>query len=134
MRTSTRFEHLHGSNLRDTLFGTPGPDRISGLGDRDIIAGGHGDDIFDSRVKDGADDYHGGPGRDTILYVGRTQPLTVQLDNIATDGEAGEFDNVRSNVEDIIGGSGADRLNSFGAFSRLEGLRWRGHADRRRRA
>jgi hypothetical protein len=57
-----------------------------------------------------------------MIYIGRTQPLTVQLDNVATDGEAGEFDNVQSNVENIYGGSAGDTLRSFSAFSRLEGF------------
>jgi len=121
------FEHVNGSSFRDTLFGTPGPDGIAGGLERDIIAGGGGDDFFYSAVKDGADDYHGGPGSDSIEYFGRTLPLTVQLDNTANDGEAGEADNVRSNVENVFGGSGADTLSSFSAFSRLEG---RGSADR----
>jgi Ca2+-binding RTX toxin-like protein len=121
------FEHVNGSSFRDTLFGTPGPDGIAGGLERDIIAGGGGDDFFYSGVKDGADDYHGGPGSDSIEYFGRTLPLTVQLDNTANDGEAGEADNVRSNVENVFGGSGADTLSSFSAFSRLEG---RGGADR----
>jgi hypothetical protein len=115
------FEHLHGSAHRDILFGTPGRDGIAGGGERDVIAGGHGDDFFYTGEKDGADDYHGGPGSDWILYIGRTQPLSVQLDNIAADGEAGEGDNVRSNVENVFGGSADDTLTSFGAFSRLEG-------------
>jgi hypothetical protein len=120
------FEQLEGSEFRDTLFGTARPDIIFGVGDRDIIAGGGGDDVFFSPGKDGADDYHGGPGRDTIDYSGRTQPLKVTLDNIANDGETdGRFtvegDSVRSNVENVNGGSGADTLTSFGVFSRLDG-------------
>ncbi len=115
------FEHLNGSAHRDILFGTPQRDGIAGGGERDQIAGGGGDDFFYTAAKDGADDYHGGPGSDWMVYIGRTQPLTVQLDNVATDGEAGEFDNVRSNVENVAGGEGDDTLSSFGAFSRLEG-------------
>ncbi len=118
---SADFEFLYGSQFRDTLFGTPGPDGISGQGDRDVIAGGFGDDVFYSTAADGADDYHGGPDVDTIEYFGRTAPLTVKLDNIATDGEAGEFDNVRPNVENIGGGNGDDTFESFSVFSRLEG-------------
>jgi hypothetical protein len=116
------FEHLNGSNHRDTLFGTPNRDAIAGGLERDIIAGGAGEDYFYSGTRDGADDYHGGPGSDHMIYIGRTQPLTVQLDNVATDGEAGEFDNVQSNVENIYGGSAGDTFRSFSAFSRLEGF------------
>lgn len=115
------FEFLQGSAFGDTLFGTPGPDNLAGFDGRDIIAGGAGDDVFSSAIKDGADDYHGGPGSDTIDYSGRVQPLSVTLDNITNDGESGEFDLVRSNVENVVGGAGADTLVSFGAFSRLDG-------------
>ncbi len=116
------FEQLEGSDFADTLFGTPQADIIFGFGGRDIVAGGGGDDVFFTPLSsDGADDYHGGPGRDTIDYNGRTQPLTVTLDNVAADGESGEFDNVRSNVENVNGGAGQDTIESFGAFSRLDG-------------
>ena len=116
------FEFLYGSEHRDTLLGTPGADSIAGLGERDLIAGGGGDDMFYSPLRDGADDYHGGPGSDTMVYIGRTRPLNISLDNTTNDGEAGEFDLVRSNVENVMGGDGADTLNSFSAFSRLEGF------------
>jgi Ca2+-binding RTX toxin-like protein len=116
------FEGIFGSNFGDSpLFGTPGPDTMMGLGGRDIVAGGGADDVFLTSVGDGADDYHGGPGRDTIDYAGRTQPLTVFLDNVADDGETNEHDNVRSNVENVIGGSARDTLHSLDAFSRLDG-------------
>jgi hypothetical protein len=117
------FETIIGSAFDDApLFGTPGPDVMFGFGGRDSLGGGGGDDQFISlNTVDGADDYHGGPGRDTMDYSGRSQPLTVLLDNVANDGAAGEGDQVRSNVENVIGGSAADTLRSFGAFSRLEG-------------
>jgi Ca2+-binding RTX toxin-like protein len=115
------FELFLGSAFGDTVLGTTGRDEIVGFDGRDVIAGGGGDDVFHSPLRDGADDYHGGPGRDTIEYAGRTQPLNVSLDNITNDGESGEFDLVRSNVENINGGAGADTLNSFTAFSRLDG-------------
>jgi len=115
------FETYFGTPFNDTLFGSASPDVMFGFGGRDIMAGGFGDDTFVSFAADGADEHHGGPGRDTMDYSGRSQSLTVQLDNVADDGEFNEHDNVRSNVENIIGGSAGDRLRSLGAFSRLEG-------------
>jgi Ca2+-binding RTX toxin-like protein len=114
-------ERIEGSNFADVLFGSPNADTMIGLAGRDFLAGGEADDLFLVTGDDGADDYHGGPGRDTIDYTGRTQALTVQLDNVADDGEFNEHDNVRSNVENVIGGSARDTLHSFDAFSRLEG-------------
>jgi len=116
------FETFVGSSFNDApLFGTPGADIMIGLGGVDQIAGGGSDDHFIASPGDGADDYHGGPGRDWIHYTNHTQPVNVQLDNVANDGASGEGDQVRSNVENILGGSGDDVLDSRGAFSRLEG-------------
>jgi Ca2+-binding RTX toxin-like protein len=118
------FETQIGSPFSDPqLFGTPGNDVMDGLGGNDAIAGGFGDDRFVTRINDGADDYHGGPHvfGDTITYETRTAGLTIDLDNVADDGQTGERDNVRSNVEDVIGGSGGDTIFSLGAFSKLQG-------------
>jgi Ca2+-binding RTX toxin-like protein len=118
------FENMTGSNFGDPqFFGTAGRNTMTGLEGNDAIAGGGGDDVFVATVADGADDYHGGPhvNGDTISYETRTQALTVDLDNVNDDGQTGERDNVRSNVENFIGGSGVDTVFSLGAFSRLEG-------------
>jgi Ca2+-binding RTX toxin-like protein len=118
------FETQIGSPFSDPqLFGTPGNDVMNGLGGNDAIAGGFGDDRFITAPGDGADDYHGGPhvSGDTIAYETRTAPLTIDLDNAADDGQTGEFDNVRSNIERIIGGSGVDTMFSLNALSKLEG-------------
>jgi hypothetical protein len=116
------FDVIFGSQFNDSpLFGTDLPEIFNGLGGDDFIAGGHGNDLFQSSFRDGADDYHGGPGRDTIDYAGRTQPVRISLDNVVNDGESGERDNVRTNVENLYGGSAGDFFESHGAFSRLDG-------------
>jgi Ca2+-binding RTX toxin-like protein len=117
------FDVIVGSPFSDSpLFGTDLPEVFHGLGGNDFIAGGHGDDLFATYfAKDGADDYHGGPGRDTIHYFGRTQGVVVRLDNVADDGERGEGDFVRTNVENLIGGNAGDVLDSGGAHSLLDG-------------
>jgi hypothetical protein len=57
-----------------------------------------------------------------IDYFGRTERVVVGLDNVANDGENGEHDNVRTNVENIGGSNTAgDILDSFGAHSILDG-------------
>lgn len=118
------FESYVGSNFDDPqIFGTARADTLNGLRGDDALAGGGGDDLFATQPGDGRDDYHGGPHvfGDTISYETRTLGLTIDLDNVADDGETNERDNVRSNVENVIGGSGGDTIFSLGAFSKLEG-------------
>src|SRR5690242_4046547 len=82
--------HLMGGNGNDTLTGGPGDDVLSGDGGSDSLSG-----------KD---------GRDTADYSDRTAPVSVSLNGSADDGEAGENDNVASDVEVLVGGSGDDQL------------------------
>jgi Ca2+-binding RTX toxin-like protein len=119
---SPDFERFIGSGFRDApLFGTPDADIMLGNGGDDQVAGGQGNDTFTSEGVDGADDYHGGPGTDTMNYSSRPQAVLVDLDNVADDGRLGENDNVRSNVENVFGGSGDDSIKSLGAHSLLLG-------------
>ena len=119
---SPDFETIIGSGFRDApLFGTPTADIMHGNAGNDQVAGGGGNDVFVSFDVDGADDYHGGPGTDMMNYSGRTRTVLVDLDNVADDGELGENDNVRSNVENVLGGSGDDSIKSLGAHSFLFG-------------
>ena len=121
-KVETTFEEFVGSNFDDgPLFGTPHTDLMDGGPGNDQIAGGGGGDVFVASPGDGADDYHGGPGRDTLEYFRFSTPVTVSLDNVANDGAVGERDQVRSNVENLFGGSAADTSTSFGAFSQLDG-------------
>jgi len=118
---ATGFDTIVGSPFDDSLLGGDLAEIMIGLGGNDFLAGGHGNDLFPTHGLDGADDYHGGPGRDMIDYFGRTQPVMVRLDNSATDGQSGERDLVRTNVENIRGGQAGDVLDSQGAHSRLDG-------------
>jgi hypothetical protein len=47
--------------------------------------------------------------------------MLVTLDDAADDGERDERDDVRSNMENVIGDSAGDVFESLGAFSRLDG-------------
>ena len=42
-----------------------------------------------------------------MTYLGRAARVTVKLDNVAGDGAFGEGDNVRTDIENIVG-TGAD--------------------------
>ena len=49
-------------------------------------------------------------GNDYVDYGARTQPLKLSLDGEADDGAAGEGDNIGTDVESVIGGSGDDSI------------------------
>jgi Ca2+-binding RTX toxin-like protein len=83
------------------------------------LTGGPNVDILDGGP--GADVLVGGGGLDRATYGNHTAPVTVTLDDIANDGEAGEADNVRSDVEDVIGSPLSDTLTGNGSASRLYG-------------
>ncbi|MEM8876079.1 MAG: calcium-binding protein [Planctomycetota bacterium] len=73
--------------------------------------GGNGNDTLGSG-RDIADDFSGGAGTDTVDYLNRgADNITVTRDNNANDGIAGEQDNIRSNVENVLG---ADSVDSSG--------------------
>lgn len=114
---------LSGGRGRDTLVGGDDADVLDGGTQDDTLYGGSGQDRFPAPAeRDGADVLSGGPGSDTADYRARTAPVTVSLDGLANDGADGERDTVgryrwdaglsgqASDVEAVVGGSGADTL------------------------
>lgn len=102
-----------------SINGGKGNDRLSAGAGADTILGGGGDDyIFGSDGKDRidgggqGDDMLGGGSTDTVDYSARTAPLTIGLGTLPDDGEAGEGDNIRTDVEIILGGSGSDTIRT----------------------
>jgi Ca2+-binding RTX toxin-like protein len=97
-------------------------DFLDGGNGVDTIQGGDGDDVIaNGTAPDGADTVIGGPGNDLSNYQGRTNPVNVSLDNVANDGEAGENDDVRTSVEKVFGGAGADGLSGSAFDNVLQG-------------
>lgn len=101
---------LVGSAARNELEGGPGNDEISGGGASDILDGGPGADLIS-----------GGAGVDQVTYAHRSEPLTITLENTDDDGAAGEGDNVQTDVENVVGGSGADVITGSDAANTLDG-------------
>jgi Ca2+-binding RTX toxin-like protein len=129
-------DHLTGGDDGEQLLGDLGDDILLGGGgdDRlddgteaqsagaDRLEGGPGDDQLDGGpVAEPGDVLAGGAGTDTADYSRRAAPLTVEIDEVANDGEAGERDNVWSDVEGVIGGSRGDVLIGNGAANKLVG-------------
>ncbi len=105
-------DHLEGGFGTDSLLGGGGGDTMLGGFDADYLDGGPEDDHMIGGF--GADDMYGGAGgADDVDYAGSSAvaPLTVTAhDDAPNDGSAGEFDNVHSDVERILGGPANDRL------------------------
>ena len=93
--------------------------RLAGGNGNDKLTGGNGDDTL--RGEAGADTVKGGAGHDTADYSDRANPLTISMDDVAGDGEAGENDNVGSDVEVLVGGSGPDVLTGNAADNTIYG-------------
>ena len=110
---------MQGTAGNDVLTGTAGADSIFGLAGNDAINGGAGDDDLDGGL--GADDLRGGAGTDSVLYGGRDVAVAVTLNDVADDGQQGEGDNVHTDVEQIFGGDGGDRLNGNAGAQLIDG-------------
>jgi hypothetical protein len=125
MRGRGQPDELIGGAGQDSLDGQVGADAMSGSEGDDIVLGGPDGDTINGGT--GADDLRGGDGTDTVTYAGygSTQGVTVTLDDVANDGnptaDGGRADNVRSDVENVIGGSGDDVLNGSPLANSLTG-------------
>jgi Ca2+-binding RTX toxin-like protein len=124
---------LYGIGGDDELYGQGGVDFLSGWDGNDSLSGGEGgdtlkgeggnDDFFEDSAPNGADDFWGGSGRDTVHYSGRSWPVAILLDDLANDGDfaTSEGDNVHVDVEDAIGGSGPDAFQGSSVVNHFSG-------------
>jgi Ca2+-binding RTX toxin-like protein len=115
-------DDLFGRDGGDTIQGGRGSDFLDGGDGPDIEEAGDGDDTFDQgSAQNGADQIVGGGGTDAVAFDRRSSPVGTTLDGVADDGEAGELDNVGSDVEGVLGGSGADDLSGDGSANFFDG-------------
>jgi Ca2+-binding RTX toxin-like protein len=103
----------------ETVWGSPKNDSLTGNSGAQTLNGFGGDDLLDGQL--GPDHIYGGAATDTATYEGRPNPVTASLDGVANDGEAGENDNVETDVENLIGGSHDDTLIGNSAGNSLYG-------------
>ncbi|HEX8105357.1 MAG TPA: hypothetical protein VF533_22265 [Solirubrobacteraceae bacterium] len=107
------FENVAGGAGNDQLNGDGGPNLLTGGAGADLLGGGLGADVLD-----------GGLGIDTITYAARTKAVAVTLNGVADDGADPDQDGIStaaeegdqdSDVENVTGGSGDDRLRALAA-------------------
>ncbi len=120
----------NGASIVNRLRGFNGSDTLDGGGGDDTEKGGANADVFQQgAVANGADVVDGEGGIDLVNYGLRTGPLTVTLNAVANDGLAGEGDTILTTVENVDGGSGADRILGNTTLLIANTLRGGGGAD-----
>ena len=115
---------LQGNGAANTLTGGGNGDTLTGGGQADVLNGDAGADVFfEDGAPNGADTFNGGSEQDRVDYAGRTNPLSVDIDGVADDGQGGaaEGDNVQTDVENLTGGTVGDSLTGDGANNVLDG-------------
>lgn len=125
-------DSLEGNNGDDTVIGGVGNDTLRGATGKDILEGGDGNDYLvggssddavygqagnDTLVgsdNDGSDTMHGGGDTDRLDYSSKTVVLSITLENTDElfdgDQDGADSDDIRSNIESVIGGSANDAI------------------------
>ena len=113
---------LLGGGGEDTLSGGDGADAIGGgAGEDDEFGNAGGDRFLQGVADDGGDELFGGSGGDAVDYSQRTEAVTVSFNGLPDDGGPVENDDIGEDVEDAVGGAGADNLIGDPAENRLVG-------------
>ena len=84
-----------------------GDDSLSGGTGTDTMFFGPGNDYFNTGSVVGPDVIDGGPGRDYVGFYNQGEPLTLSLDGVANDGQAGQNANLIA-IESLDGGQAND--------------------------
>jgi extracellular elastinolytic metalloproteinase len=110
----------------DILIGGKADDVLVGSDLAQIIKGGPGNDRLDGGL--GADKLLGEAGGDTVFYASHARDVVATLDGLANDGEdldhngaSEESDHIGSDVENLEGGKGNDRLTGDADLNVLDG-------------
>ncbi|MEO6600995.1 MAG: calcium-binding protein [Polyangiaceae bacterium] len=115
---------LIGDTGNDTLNGEAGNDILRGKDGNDILNGGDGDDRFDEEtLTNGGDTFNGGLGIDTVDYSARlVSGVVVTMDGTAAnDGFSGELDNVKADVENVLGTDQIDNITGNALANTITG-------------
>jgi len=112
-------ENVKGSNnsIGDSFHGNSRPNVFWGNNGGDTLYAGDATEIS-------PDTFYGGAGIDTADYSERLNAaVNVSIDNQPNDGAPGEGDNIRTDVENLIGTDGNDTLAGSSAPNKIWGGR-----------
>lgn len=126
---------LTGGDGTDTLNGAAGNDALSGNLGNDTLNGESGNDTMSAdSAADGADVLNGGIGADTADYSARPSTSgrhTLSINNTANDGlvdadtgtagNQNEGDNIKTDVESILGSADDDDITGSSNNDTLDG-------------
>ena len=101
---------INGGNGNDQIFGDQGDDDLMGGAGDDLIEGGTGDDTVTVNNFSGVDSFDGGAGKDLIKFDptdGHNLTIFLKRGNVGDGRRGGQF---FTNFEQIVTGSGDDRL------------------------
>lgn len=102
-------DRLEGGDGDDQLLGGEGNDTLRGGAGGDLQEGSDGNDTFgDGDPDPGADDVRGGPGHDQLWLSDHAPGVAIVLNDLPDDGNPGEGDNYRSDLERVFGSPGDD--------------------------
>lgn len=114
---------LTGTTDADVLNGMGGNDTLKGLAGNDSLNGGTGNDLLDAGT--GTDTVDGGAGVDTVTFATWSTGVNLNLSGTYSQyiGQTGDVYNYITllNVENVIGGTGADTLYGSEGANRMEG-------------
>jgi Ca2+-binding RTX toxin-like protein len=113
------YDTLSGGSGADLLVGGTEHDKLLGGADADLLRGNDGNDTLDGQSQ--GDELKGGDGTDVADYFSRNADLNISIDGLANDGNAGEMDNVLTDVEIVWCGTGNDSVVGSSAGDKLYG-------------
>ena len=117
----TGADHLWGGPKNDVINGDSGTDTLEETAGSDTLNGGAANDTFVIVDRPGSDTYIGGDGFDKLSFFPTVNAgVHVTLDNAYDDGFGGN-DNVRTDVEHVVGTGFADSLAGSSGPNRLDG-------------
>jgi Ca2+-binding RTX toxin-like protein len=110
---------LHGGAGNDTINGGAGNDIINGGDGNDAHNGGDGDDTLIGNV--GTDSFDGGDGVDTLDFTYTSSNVAIDLASGLATFSGGSIVETVANIENVLGGSGADTITGTSAANVLDG-------------